>query len=271
MGTSRGREARLAYVNFHFPCRIACGGANRGDETRVHENKLPLNDIACWTRAVLLSPSSIKIIAGDATTTTTTTAVLVSCSDIGPLYTITKAHANDKHKSANYLSSLAVRLSRCSTRPPVSPLNRSRNPGCGATTAADAITSVSVDLWAELLVLVRPNTRIYAHPSLRSAWQLMLPHLVLCNREDAPSIASAGPAAALECTGAATTTTATQSSTATNSEAVLQVRALEAVYASLKADTRRDSLLGGDSSSVGPGPGASGLNALPAAVVMKGE
>ena len=49
----------------------------------------------------------------------------------------------------------------------------------------------------------------------------------------------------------------------------LEVRALEAVYASLKPAV--GARLGLDSASVGPAPGASGLNAVPAAVVMKGR
>lgn len=54
----------------------------------------------------------------------------------------------------------------------------------------------------------------------------------------------------------------------------LEVRALEAVYASLKPATVEplgEMSDGGVASSVGSGPGAFGLNAVPAAVVMKGE
>lgn len=259
MGATRGRPWSSTLIKFHFPCRIAYVGASRQDETRAHDNeKLSLDDIACWTEARLLSPGSIELVAGHSA------AVTASCSGVEPLHAITTARASDGKASAVYLKSLAVRLSRCSAGSSPSQRNSGSGPGCGGaiTTAVDD-TLVSVDLWAELQVLVRRNTHICADPALRHAWRLILPHLVSGNREDAPVIVSAEPAAALECTGA--------SSQVPSSEAGRQIRALEAVYASLKADTRRGSLVNGEDSALGPGPGASGLNALPAAVVLKGK
>lgn len=199
-----------------------------------------------WTEANLNSASEISTSSGRSQP--------VPCSGIDYLHTI----LGDEAVAVKSL------LVRCSPAPSsISPPEHS--PATATATATGDGGSVPVrtpaapaDLWVELSVSnVRANSHISVDPVLLSAWRLLLPSLVTHTRDEARSPAAAqGERAAQE----------EMQKSGDRHKDVSEVRALEAVYASLKPAT--DARL--DSACVGPAPGASGLNAVPAAVVMKG-
>lgn len=184
----------------------------------------------------------------------------IPCSGIEPLHAV----LGD--------GSVAVRslFVRCTPAPPsISP--PAEQPSTATTAAATErrLTPTTTepptapaDLWVELTVSnVRANSHISSNPVLLSAWRLLLPSLVTCTREEAGS--PPAPTADQHLQGKSAER---KSGDGGGHKEGLEVRALEAVYASLKPATDERF----DSTCVGPAPGASGLNALPAAVVMKG-
>ena len=151
------------------------------------------------------------------------------------------------------------------------------------STATTPSLSVTAQLWIELEVKVRPNAHIFdaLNPTLLPGCRLLLPWLVACNREEAPAIPTSrvpalrqGLASRQVASSSGQEEQATTLQSARQARGGLEVRALEAVYASLKPATVEplgEMSDGSVASSVGSGPGAFGLNAVPAAVVMKGE
>lgn len=139
--------------------------------------------------------------------------------------------------------------------------------GRGTTAPPTGPPAAPADLWVELKVSnVRANSQISTSPALLSAWRLLLPSLVTYTRAEARSPASA----AADQDRQGKTSDDGDSGRNGGHKDGLEVRALEAVYASLKPAA--DARLRLDSACcVGPAPGASGLNAVPAAVVMKGN
>lgn len=214
----------------------------------------------------------------------------VSCAGLAPLRTIlldarVTARALLVRRSSGYISQ-----PQRSQSPTTAAGTEHR---AGEATATSAPSAAPAELWAELQVSdVRPNAHISANPALLPAWRLLLPHLVTYEREEAPlpgkwmlaSDAAAPLAAAQE--AAPTGRQAADDQGGADSARLGQngspeVRALDGVYASLKSAERWGGAEGvrmagaGDAvaaaaAAIGPAPGASGLNAVPAAVVMKG-
>lgn len=255
MGGTRVPLARTFSLNFYFPCLLS---DERGSDARAL--LLPLD--ASWTKARLISSHSIEI-AGRA----------VSCSDLEPLHTI--AGGKGDGQGLAFLRSLAVR-SNCTTPSASSGVadSGSSSVSCsGSRTDAVANNSTAAQIWAELDVEVRPKAHICANPILRPAWRLLLPWLITCTREEAPAMPTLSIAYPPVETSASPAVQVKSRCANSSEDKGFEVRALEAVYASLKPGEAGSVLRedGGADSSVGRGPGALGLNALPAAVVMIGK
>ena len=205
-------------------------------------------------------------------------ATPVPCSGIEPLYTVVRDNNNVA------VQSLLVRAGS----PPasVSPPQERRPAATAVVTAAPAAPfAAPADLWVELDVSgVRPDSFISSDPALLSAWRLLLPRLVTYAREEAVSpqrvpptqeAGGGGEGAARGREGGDRSGGGdTPGFSGGRRKKMLEARALEAVYASLKPTSERlglaDEGAGDAGAAVGPAPGASGLNAVPAAVVMKG-
>ena len=239
MAGGRGAQSGIYTVKFHVPCVLG----SEATAFRVDSS---------WKQACLLSVASIEI----AGYTPTGAIGVVSCSDLKPLHAVTAATGSDQE--AALIRTLSVRRDY---RPP------SRIPL--RTTAAPQPT-ITAQLWVELELKVQPNAYLFdsSNPTLCSAWRLLLPWLVSYNRDEAPATPTSRvpelPRSPREERGGSPR----------EARGGSEVRALEAVYASLKPETlgplwEMDD--GGEASSVGAGPGAFGLNAVPAAVIMKGE
>lgn len=255
MAGGRGAPPTIYNAKFHVPCVL-------GAEAKA----LPLD--SSWTEARLVSVACIEIGGQTAAAAEAAAPVVVSCSDLKPLHAVTDVNESDQ--GAAFIRTLAVR-SDCRPRSRI------------ARRTTSTSFSVTAQLWVELEVKVRPNAHIFDTPNraLCSGWRLLLPWLVAYNREEAPMApTSRVPALPQDLASREVSSPRGQEEQATTFQSPrearggMQVRALEAVYASLKptaVEPLWETNNGGVGSSVGPGPGAFGLNAVPAAVVMKGE
>lgn len=210
-----------------------------------------------WTEANLNSASEISSGTGH--------APRIPCSGIEPLHAVLV-------DGAVALQSLLVRctVASSSISPPA---QRSTTTATAAGRSAPPTRppAAPAELWVELTVSnVRANSHISANPALVSAWRLLLSSLVTYTREEARSRAAAVAGDTGEQVHRGEQGNGSDGKPGHNSgrKEVLEARALEAVYASLKPAADATSF---DSACVGPAPGASGLNAVPAAVVMKGK
>jgi len=213
-----------------------------------------------WARASLSSGGAISFLASGH-------AATILCSGIDPLYSIVR----DDNVTVNRLL-----VRSCSMPASIAPPQR---PSAVAVTAAPGAPSPApADLWVEVNVAgVRPNSCISSTPTLLPAWRLLLPRLVTYTLEEAPQRIARPPAAAEDGGRAAQAQEGDKvgSTPGVNGghKKVSEARALEAVYASLKPTSSR---LGFEeegaegAAGVGRAPRASGLNAVPSAVVMKG-
>lgn len=234
MGVAKMPPSTTVCLKFHLPCLFP-------------DVVGPVSIDGAWNEARLLSATSIEV-AG----------CVLSCSGLQPIHAVTEGSADDDAAS---IHNLAVRLQRSL-------------PGNDTSANLAPRTPLAAEAWAELAVKVRPNANVCSNPVVRPAWRVLLPSLAVHTREGAPAMSPLSsplltapvpiaPAAAGE---------------SSKQKGVLEVRALEAVYASLNLGgvvgrTREggDHGMRGVCSAVGPGPGAAGLNALPVAVVIRGE
>ncbi|CAN0055663.1 unnamed protein product, partial [Ectocarpus fasciculatus] len=221
-----------------------------------------------------------------ATTISFRTSTTSSTSDQGPPVTCTGLEALHAVVSDDsvVVRSLSVRFRK---NPCITPLRhqqqqqqqQSTAAACAAAPGSEAGGSTApptapADLWAELDVSgVRANACVCANPALLASWRLLLPRLVSHARNEASSSASLPPTPTPQAEtpkgGAPSVGKAPGVGSGRNEG--LELRALDAVYASLKPGVDEQRWRGDSSSAataVGPAPGAWGLNALPAAVVM---
>lgn len=251
----------------------------------------PLHD-GRWTEANLTSACEIEISSTSISTSTRSNGIdnstPVSCSGLGPLHTIIRDEAVTVRVLAVRPRYPSPSVSDTRISPQTAPTadtgttNGTAPPAPSPAPVASSSTlpllMTPADLWAELDVSnVRPHAHISASPSLLPAWRLLLPSLVTYTREEAqaPAPAPAPAAAAAAPAGERATQDQKGGKAGCNGghKEVPEVRALEALYASLYSWNGRVRC-GGDAgaagAAVGPAPGASGLNSVPAAVVMKG-
>ncbi|CAM9654655.1 unnamed protein product, partial [Ectocarpus sp. 13 AM-2016] len=235
--------------------------------------------VAGWGEAHLNTATTISF----RTTTTTTTSEQdppVACTGLEALHAIVS-------DDSVVVRSLSVRF----RNPSISPLRLKQQQqreqqqptvaACAATTGSEAGGSTApptapADLWAELDVSgVRANANVCANPVLLASWRLLLPALVTYSRNETSSSASSPPTptppAAETPNGGGSPSVGKATGVGSGRNEGLEPRALDAVYASLRPGVKEQGWTGDSSSAVavGPAPGASGLNALPAAVVMK--
>lgn len=201
----------------------------------------------------------------------------IPCSGIDPLYSIVRDDSVAVKSLFVRSCSLSASISPPKERPPAAAVTATGRPAAEAAAPA-APPAAPADLWVELDVSgVRPNSCISSDPALLSAWRLLLPKLVTYTLGDAPQ--RIAPQAAAEDGGLGAQAQEGDKGGSTpgvsGGKKLLEARALEAVFASLKSTSARLGLAEEDAggapvAGVGPAPGASGLNAVPAAVVMKG-
>eukprot|EP00903_Cladosiphon_okamuranus_P012127 g11378.t1 len=208
-----------------------------------------------WGQANLNSASAISIGSGHTPP--------IPCSGIEALHAV----VGDDYAA---IRSLFVRCTQApsSISPPAEPPSTATS--AVATEERPAVpttrpATAPADLWVELTVSnIRANSHISSNPALLSSWRLLLPLLVTYTREEARSPPSPAGADSERANQSKIGDGRSGPRDGHNKEG-LEVRALEAVYASLKPETDERF----SSACVGPAPGASGLNSLPAAVVIK--
>lgn len=282
MGATKAILPTTALLKFHLSFLLS----------EATTEKLDFNS---WAEARLISATSIEISFGHRAEV----VEVISCFELEALHAVTQGPTSQGAASiccfvADGRSQGTAQTSSCwsccssqrsSITPPMCTVVAAASAGPAA--AAEVVRlargrSKAVHLWAEVEIKVWPTAHIWAESlTLRPAWRLLLPRLARYTREEAPTMASStSPLRLTE--KAATTATPTPTSgyrinIGINSTADArdgkQTRALDAVYASLKPRIVETLAVedGEQSSAVGPGPGASGLNALPAAVVVKGK
>ncbi|CAN0031506.1 unnamed protein product, partial [Ectocarpus sp. 4 AP-2014] len=239
-----------------------------------HVERYSAAAVAGWCAAHLNTATTMSF---RTTTTTTTTSELdppVPCTGLEALHAVVS-------DDSVVVRSLSVRFRSPSITPLRLQQQQPTDAACAVTTGSEAGASTApptapADLWAELDVSgVRANANICANPVLLASWRILLPKLVTHSRNEASSSASSPPTpippGAETPNGGGSPSVGKATGVGSGRNEGLELRALDAVYASLKPGVKERGWTGGSSSAaaVGPAPGASGLNALPAAVVMK--
>ncbi|CAM9724626.1 unnamed protein product [Ectocarpus sp. 12 AP-2014] len=243
-----------------------------------HVERYSAAAVVGWGEAHLNTATTISF----RTTTTTTSSeqdLPVACTGLEDLHAVVS-------DDSVVVRSLSVRF----RNPSISPLLRLQQQqqqqqptvaACAATTGSEAgertaPPAAPADLWAELDVSgVRANANVCANPVFLSSWRLLLPRLVTHSRNEAsssvPSPPTPIPPEAETPNGGGSPSVGNGTGVGSGRNEGLELRALDAVYASLKTGVKVQRWTADSSSAVavGPAPGASGLNALPAAVVMK--
>lgn len=260
-----GSRGLIVRVNFQFRCLLS--GAV-GDDISLYVPQ-------AWTEARLIPSSRNTLeIAGRP----------ITCPAAEPLHVITTVAADQGAAVVHYLG---VR------RPPLEAGSPSRDQHLGTPgTAAGKQADVEAELLAELDVPMIPGASISPTTTEQwPAWQSLLPCLSAYSRgttamdRTLTTLLQVPDRTSVYNTNMISTIvhkarpqqqrSAPPKSTVLGKKKKPAGHALDAVYASLKPQAPRIVVeVGGDrggTSVVGPGPGACGLNAVPAAVMIKGK
>lgn len=242
-------------VKFHFRCFL------------FDDADTPLSQD--WTEVGLATGRSIEIAGRH-----------VSCPSIESLHAITTS-AGDL--GAAVLCFLGVRLLQTRALSAfVGDLCSITEPSHVAAGSAAAVAKnqlgLEVELLAELEVQVRPGARICPTAEKWPAWRCLLPSLSAYARQEVTASGLQLPPPLQSPTTTSTMVETIRPHEPTrreNTKKALAGHSLEEVYSSLKPQAPQVVVEDGDGRgerpAVGPGPGACGLNALPAAVLIKGK
>lgn len=275
----RGPPVHVANAAFHFSCVLSDVGRSPAAEAVARH--LLSTTSNCWTASRLTSEGCVEI-AGH----------VVPLSSLEPLHSITTI-TDGKH-GGTVLQFIGIRRLQSPRQSPRSVdgqyLTTENSGGEPDIFTCDCL---GVEIWAELEIQVQPNVCICSNPAHWPAWRRLLPLLSTCTRDEVTTggcpefsvseVLKLQPVSWQPLGEATDIMSPTrlllepsqrQSATGSKDKTTPAVHALEEVYASLRPQAPQIPRIirgGGQSSGVGPGPGVHGLNALPAAVVLKGK
>lgn len=250
MGGKRRLLPSTCLLKLHLPCTLS-------DVPYDYAKAVGCPADESWIDARFIGSGSSLEIAGPMTT------AAVTCHGLEALYALIQ---DTNSQASTVLRYSAVRF------PPSARKFLSDGHGPALEVAA-FLPPRTAQLWAELEVKVTPNAHLCSSPGLRATWRVLLPWLVTCTRAQAPTAPTASNSALSSDAAGFGRTPNNSSSTSHAEKTRMQVLALEAVYSSLEPGTTVPFMAEVESatSAVEPGSEASGLNALPTAVVMKGK